>query len=146
MKFFLILLFALLYPSDAIGQQTNTRFIRWAHNGNAEGFIIHIKPQASDTIEEIIIPKDDPGLSTTGNLYGFFVEYVGVVYVAVSAYDEFGQWSDPSRTWYFGIETDPTEIQRINYCQRADLNNDGVVGGPDYSLFAGNWGKRCVVN
>ena len=106
------------------------------HDGG--GFILHIiKPEGG--MEDVVYPMEDPELLRYGIAYGTFIQIgEGETCVSVSRFMEDGSWSLPSRTWCF--EHDEPEITT---CQRADLNRDGIVGGPDYSLFASVFGQRC---
>ena len=142
----MMLVFVICWPHAVLGQQfdrVSHRMVRWYHAGVADGFTIHVMPDESGVLEEFTFNKDDPGLSTVGNVYGAFLQYTGTVRVTVSAFTFDGGWSDPSQVWYFGPEENDETIGDINACQMSDLSGDGSVGGPDFTFFSKWFGSVC---
>ena len=132
--------FLFFSSSTADGQAVYRKHIRWMDpNPNiGGGFVLHIVGPSGD-IEDVVYPIENPELGRHGNVYGVFLDIdEGETCVAVSRFGDTGEWSDSSRTWCFRHDDPETPL-----CQRADLNRDGIVGGPDYSLFASVFGQRC---
>ena len=100
--------------------------------------MLHVLGPEGNT-EDVVYPIGDPNLGRHGLVYGVFLEVEpGETCVAVSRYGEGDTWSDSSRTQCF--QHDEPELSA---CRRADLNQDGIVGGPDWTLFASSFGARC---
>lgn len=130
----------LILPSASYSQTVYTKHIRWSDPNPPMqgGFVVHVsKPDG--TVEDIVYGIEDPGLGVYAFVYGVFISVEeGESCVAISRFGESGAWSQSSKTWcFFHDEPETTE------CQRADLNRDGVVGGPDFTILAMSFNKIC---
>ena len=130
----------LAFCFTASAQTVYYKHLRWL-DSNASldgGFVLHTLSPNGD-VKDIVYRIGDPDLLSYGFVYGVFLEIEpGETCVSVSRYFEGGEWSESSRVRCFRHDE-----PELSACNRADLNNDGVVGGPDWSIFASSYGSRC---
>ena len=133
-----VALFALSLTTSA--QEIYYKHIRWRDPNPVDsgGFVVHIsKPDGS--VEDLVYAFGDPGLGSYLFVYGVFVAVdEGESCFAVSRFGEDGTWSDSSRSWC-SRHDEPEKTA----CDRADLNRDGVVGGPDFTILSSVFNQRC---
>lgn len=131
-------LFALCVSAGA--QTVHYKHIRWRDPNPVDGggFVVHVsKPDGS--IEDLVYDFEDPGLGVYLFVYGVFVAVdQGESCVAISRFGEDGAWSQSSESWCFQHDEPEKTV-----CDRADLNRDGIVGGPDFTLLASVFNERC---
>jgi hypothetical protein len=129
-----------VFPFYASGQSVHYKHIRWRdpNPADAGGFVVHVsKPDGS--IEDLVYGFEDPGLGVYLFVYGVFIVVdEGESCVAISRFGEDGAWSQSSEPWCFQHDQPEKTV-----CDRADLNRDGIVGGPDFTLLASVFNERC---
>lgn len=114
------------------------RILRWIDN-NPPGSVDQWEWRAVTTPESpwsLIHGITQPELN--GVWYGIAFPPVGILDVEIRAVAITGGTTV--------IVSDPSNAVRVPNCFDADLNRDGVVGGPDWTQFAQQWNQTCVVS
>jgi len=135
------LLALLLLAVDASAQGTaETVLLRWVDpspDPGATGFVVHL--EVGEVVTDLAYAVGDGSMSEDGRVYSVFVGIgPGETHVSVSATAAEGVFAT---TWSEGSEV--RTYQPTTLCSRADFTADGIVGGPDFGIFAGVFGRIC---
>lgn len=122
-------------PGD---QPPTGRILRWIDN-NPPGSVDHWEWRAVTAPESPWSPIHGPTqLELNGIWYGIAFPNVGILDVEIRAVGITGDTTV--------IVSAPSNPVRVPNCFDADLNRDGLVGGPDWTQFALQWNQTCVVS
>ena len=136
------LLLAALCAVDVSAQGVaETVLLRWldpSPEPGATGFIVHL--EANGIVTHLAYTVGDGALSENGRVYSVFLD-IGPheTHVAVSAVAVEGVFAN---TWSDGSEV--RTYHSTTLCDRSDFTSDGIVGGPDFGVFASQFGMTCL--
>ena len=146
MRFLVIASLILLSCASHAQGLPTVELLRWqdqAISGETAGFVVHMEDNTGAVEHEY--PIGDPSLTEENSVYSVFV-LIGPdqTHISVSAYTFAGgqysiPWSEGSMVRTYNPQ--PPLIQTD--CERADLDENGVVGATDWATFMRYFGKRC---
>ena len=133
----LVLALTLEASAQGIAEPVLLRWLDPSPDPGATGFIVHV--ERNGTVEDSIHEVGDGSMSEDGRVYSTIVVVgPGETNVSVSATADEGVFAT---TWSEGSEVrtyHPTTL-----CDRSDFTADGIVGGPDFAIFASQFGGVC---